>query len=179
MKRKGKVFSIKDLEKLQRKAQKAAVQSSIEFSEKEMIHKPKKKRNAAEYRLQKACVRWFDLQFPNLYQFFFHVPNQAGQNNARTGKHLKEMGRRRGVWDMLLDVTIHKSLAEDTFRVYEGAWFDYKSEDGELTTEQELFREGRKDRYLFFEIKTVEEFIVTMKVLLHQNDRYNNWRKQL
>src|SRR6266566_8780425 len=55
---------------------------------------------ASEFQIQKAFVEYLRyLKFPGLC--WFHVPNQAVGGPAR-GAHLKAMGRRPGVPDMIL-----------------------------------------------------------------------------
>ena len=66
--------------------------------------KPRKKRTAAdgptESQIQKACVKWFDAQYPELYYNLWAVPN-GGARNAVTGANLKAEGVRPGVSDLM------------------------------------------------------------------------------
>ena len=54
-----------------------------------------------EDQLQKSCVRWFDLKYPRLKEYLFHVPN-GGKRNAVEAAKFKQMGVRPGVPDLLL-----------------------------------------------------------------------------
>ena len=56
---------------------------------------------SAEDRLQAACVRWFDFQYPQIRSALFAVPN-GGNRSAATGAILKRTGVRAGVADLLL-----------------------------------------------------------------------------
>ena len=64
----------------------------------------RKKRTAAdgptESQIQKACVKWFDAQYPELYYNLWAVPN-GGARNAVTGANLKAEGVRPGVSDLM------------------------------------------------------------------------------
>ena len=66
--------------------------------------KPRKKRTVAdgptESQIQKACVKWFDAQYPELYYNLWAVPN-GGARNAITGANLKAEGVRPGVSDLM------------------------------------------------------------------------------
>jgi len=58
-------------------------------------------RNNEESRLQQACVKWFDLQYPELYRNLWAVPN-GGNRNIITGATMKREGVRPGVSDLML-----------------------------------------------------------------------------
>lgn len=54
-----------------------------------------------ESRLQRICVRWFRLQYPELAKLLFSVPN-GGARNKREAGILKAEGVTAGVADMIL-----------------------------------------------------------------------------
>lgn len=54
-----------------------------------------------ESQLQKACVRWFQLQYPKHKLLLFAVPN-GGKRNAITAANLKAEGVIPGVSDLIL-----------------------------------------------------------------------------
>ena len=54
-----------------------------------------------EHRIQRACVRWFNLTSPKLKGRLFAVPN-GGKRDARTAAKLKEEGVVAGVSDLIL-----------------------------------------------------------------------------
>lgn len=53
----------------------------------------------SEDNLQKSCVKWLKLQYPNLT--FIHVPN-GGKRNVREAVKFKAMGVRSGCPDLLV-----------------------------------------------------------------------------
>ena len=53
-----------------------------------------------ESRIQQECVRWFRLQHPNLYWYFFAVPN-GGWRSGLEAKIMKGEGVVSGVSDLL------------------------------------------------------------------------------
>jgi hypothetical protein len=57
-------------------------------------------RNNEESRLQQACVKWFDLQYPELYRNLWATPN-GGLRGKVTGANLKREGVRPGVSDLM------------------------------------------------------------------------------
>lgn len=54
-----------------------------------------------EHRVQQACVRWFNLRYPQLRGRLFAVPN-GGRRDAVTGARLKAEGVTPGVADLIL-----------------------------------------------------------------------------
>jgi hypothetical protein len=57
----------------------------------------------SEHHLQKACVRWFDVQYPAIKGLLFAIPN-GGDRHPATGKKLKAEGVRSGVPDLFLSM---------------------------------------------------------------------------
>lgn len=54
-----------------------------------------------EHRIQEACVRWFNYQYPHLRGRLFAVPN-GGRRDGVTGARLKAEGVVAGVADLIL-----------------------------------------------------------------------------
>lgn len=54
-----------------------------------------------EHRIQCACVRWFNVQYPKLHGRLFAVPN-GGRRDATTAAKLKAEGVVPGVADLVL-----------------------------------------------------------------------------
>jgi hypothetical protein len=89
-----------------------------------------------ESQLQKACVTWFRIQYPNLRQRLFAIPN-GGSRALITGKNgkkfsleairMKAEGMLPGVPDMLLAVPKYP---------HGGLFLEMKSETGRLSPEQ-------------------------------------------
>lgn len=61
----------------------------------------RKRPSEVEHRIQQACVRWFNLQYPHLRGRLFAVPN-GGRRDAVTGAKLKAEGVVAGVSDLIL-----------------------------------------------------------------------------
>lgn len=59
----------------------------------------------AEDNLQRACVQWFDTQYPRLRLSLYHIPNQTV--NAIECKKKIGMGMREGVADLHLTIPNH------------------------------------------------------------------------
>ena len=66
--------------------------------------KPRKKPGHPESELQRACVRWFRLQYPGV--LFFHIPN-GGKRNAREAARFKAEGVVPGIPDLFLAEARH------------------------------------------------------------------------
>lgn len=64
----------------------------------------RKRPSEVEHRIQQACVRWFNLQYPHLRGRLFAVPN-GGRRDVVTGAKLKAEGVMAGVADLILLVT--------------------------------------------------------------------------
>lgn len=64
----------------------------------------RKRPSEVEHRIQQACVRWFNLQYPQLRGRLFAVPN-GGRRDVVTGAKLKAEGVVAGVADLILLVT--------------------------------------------------------------------------
>ena len=103
-----------------------------------------------EHNIQAACVRWFNLQWPEYRGLLFAVPNGGARNKATAGK-LKAEGVVAGVSDLILLVP----------RLYGGnderGWFstnalciEMKTAKGRQSTEQKEWQakvEGEGYRY--------------------------------
>lgn len=67
-------------------------------------NKQRKKPGHPESELQRACVRWFRMQYPQ--HLLFHIPN-GGRRNAREAAFLKSEGVTAGIPDLFLAVGRH------------------------------------------------------------------------
>lgn len=66
-----------------------------------MNHNTRKRPADEEHRIQCACVRWFNVQYPKLHGRLFAVPN-GGRRDATTAAKLKAEGVVPGVADLVL-----------------------------------------------------------------------------
>lgn len=72
-----------------------------EMKRKALTAKIRKKPADKEHKLQCACVRWYELQYPKFRHNLFAVPN-GGKRNVVTGAKLKAEGVLAGVSDFIL-----------------------------------------------------------------------------
>lgn len=101
----------------------------------------------AEDRLQEACVKWFNLQYPNLLLASF--PN-GGYRHAATGKVLKRTGARAGAPDLILFRGVFP---------YHGLLIEMKVGKNRLTPAQKTFREKTENEYYKYVVcYSFEEF---------------------
>ncbi len=61
----------------------------------------RKKPKGEEHHIQASCIRWFRLQYPQLRNILFAIPN-AARRSARNGAYMKEEGMLAGVSDLIL-----------------------------------------------------------------------------
>jgi VRR-NUC domain len=97
-----------------------------------------KRGNVSEEAIQKALVQWVNLN-PYLARFVLHVPNE-GQRSKSYGRKLKDLGMRKGAWDLLVTMARHD---------YIGAWIELKSQFGKLTPEQVIFGQDMREQGYF------------------------------
>jgi len=91
--------------------------------------------------LQKACITWFDYQYPKLKNLLFHVPN-GGHRNIREAARLKSQGVRPGVSDLILLIPKGE---------FHGMCIEMKSEKGKVSKLQnEWFMEVDSNGYYCF-----------------------------
>lgn len=61
----------------------------------------RKKPKGEEHQIQASCIQWFRLQYPQLKNILFAIPN-AARRSARNGAYMKEEGMLAGVSDLIL-----------------------------------------------------------------------------
>ena len=140
----------------------------------EPIRKARKKPVQREDNLQKACLKWFDLQFPDLYYSLYHVPNQR-KNNLRQGRNgqwynpegskLKQMGVRPGISDLVFS--------------YQGvtSYIELKSKSGSQTPDQKEFQDHiTQQGFEYYIIDSFEDFQSLIRTLTDQR-AYNGKTK--
>jgi len=100
-----------------------------------------------EDNLQKECVNWFWLAYPNIY--IHHSPN-GGKRNAREAARFKKMGTMAGYPDLHI---VHQS------RGYGGLFIELKSPKGVLTDAQMAFMEYAIEKnYRYMVCRSSKEF---------------------
>lgn len=103
-----------------------------------------------EHQLQKACVTWFDIQYPGHYFDLFAVPN-GGQRNRIVAAKLKAEGVRAGIADLILD---HPGAYGEII------YIELKVKKNTQTPKQKEFekRATQKGRR-YFVLRSLDEFI--------------------
>lgn len=102
-----------------------------------------------ESSLQKACVRWYRLQYPRLRSLLFAVPN-GGARSAVTGAILKSEGVVAGVADLLLLVP-----SKD----YHGLCIELKTAKGRQSARQKMWQDAVEAQgYRYALVRSFDEF---------------------
>jgi len=112
-----------------------------------------------ESKLQKACVRWFQLQYPRYIRLLFHVPN-GGYRTATTARNMKLEGVVAGVADLILLVPSRSSC---------GLCIEMKTPKGRQTPRQKQWQEAVTAMGYRYEIvRSTQEFMNLIEQ--HLND---------
>ncbi len=107
-----------------------------------------------ESNIQKSCVKWFTLQFPDLRPVFFAVGN-GGARNRTEAAIMKGEGVTAGVADMLL---LHANPD------YHGLCIEFKTPTGRQSPTQKVFQHhAEKHGYKYIIVRSVEQFIEDVK----------------
>lgn len=132
---------------------------SISIAEYKALKPRRAKPVQHERILQKQCVRWFKINYPNCV--IHHSPNQFGRVNegkerfskayAIMQNHLEEMGRLKGFPDLF--------IAKKN-NLFSGLFIEMKSKTGKISDEQKkammvLSQSG----YACYVAKDLDEFI--------------------
>jgi hypothetical protein len=106
-----------------------------------------------EHNLQKSCVNFFRLKYPNYSRLLIAIPN-GGVRDIITGKRLKEEGVVAGAPDLFL------FIPNDGFH---GLAIEMKSEKGRLTESQALFQaELLRQNYCYEVVRSIDDFITAI-----------------
>lgn len=113
--------------------------------------KPSRKRRIGreqtEAQLQKQCVYWFRMQYPE--KLLLSIPNE-GKRSAHTGRNMVEMGMTAGAPDLFVP---EPNMASS------GLFMELKVGYNKLTESQEWWRVQLLDRaYAWFEVRSFEQF---------------------
>ena len=124
-----------------------------------------------EHNIQVACVRWFNLQYPQYRGLLFAVPN-GGARNLVTAAKLKAEGVTPGVADLLLLVPQWYT----TWRGYEGCLYaglciEMKTPKGRQSPEQKVWQYNVEGvGYKYSVCHSIEEFVDTINNYLNRNE---------
>ena len=110
-----------------------------------------------ESNIQKTCVKWFTLQYPDLRPVFFAVGN-GGARNRTEAAIMKGEGVTAGVADMLL---LHPN------NQYHGLCIEFKTPTGRQSSTQKVFQKNvEKHGYKYIIVRSVEQFIADIKTYI-------------
>ena len=113
----------------------------------------------SESAIQKSCVRWFDLQYPQC--IIFAIPN-GGRRDKREAAKLKAEGVRKGVHDLFI---VSPSGNES-----KGLFIEMKTQTGRLSNEQRAFGICvSMDGYNCAVARSLDEFIKIVKDFFNGN----------
>lgn len=102
-----------------------------------------------ESKLQRACVRWFRLQFPELSGNLWAIGN-GGNRDVVTGYVMKLEGVLAGVADLMLCVPNEE---------YHGLFIEMKTAKGRQSESQRLFQINHESkRYSYKICRSFDEF---------------------
>lgn len=117
-------------------------------------------RNQLESKLQIACVKWFDLQYPKLKLNLFSIPNEGSRSPAN-GARMKAQGRRAGTADMFLAVERKPYINIDgkcfnlsLLAQYSGLFIEFKFGKGKQSDAQKQFQKSVIEKGYRYEIIT-------------------------
>ena len=116
--------------------------------------------NQEEHNIQCACVRWFNLQWPEYRGLLFAVPNGGARSKATAGK-LKAEGIVAGVADLILLVPQWFT----TWRGQEGCKYaglciEMKTDKGRQSPEQKQWQEMVEAHgYRYRVCRSLDEFM--------------------
>ena len=107
-----------------------------------------------EHKLQCACVKWFNLQYPEYRGLLFAVPNGGVRSKATAGK-LKAEGVVAGVADLILLVP----QCATPFNLYHGLCIELKTKTGRQSPEQKAWQKKVEDKgYKYIIVRSFDEF---------------------
>lgn len=114
-----------------------------------------------EHLLQTACFNYFNLTYRKYKGLLFAIPN-GGQRNIQTAAYLKKEGVVSGVADMFLSVPNTE---------YHGLYLEFKVDYNKQSESQKQFEIlVTKQNYKYQIIKSVDEFILTIKNYLNNKE---------
>jgi hypothetical protein len=117
-----------------------------------------------EHNIQAACVRWFNLQWPEYRGLLFAVPNGGARSKATAGK-LKSEGVVPGVADLILLVPRCFKAHDDDgwYNTIHALCIEMKTAKGRQSPEQKEWQakvEGEGYRYAV--CHSLDEFMNTI-----------------
>ena len=120
--------------------------------------------NQEEHNIQCACVRWFNLQWPEYRGLLFAVPNGGARSKATAGK-LKAEGVVAGVSDLILLVPKWVKAKDDEGwqNLFHGLCIEMKTPKGRQSPEQIRWMEWvAANGYKYAVCHSLDEFMAVV-----------------
>lgn len=114
-----------------------------------------------EHNIQAACVRWFNLQWPQYRGLLFAVPNGSYRSKSTAGK-LKAEGVVAGVADLILLVPKYRvaDAIRATFEITPALCIEMKTAKGRQSPEQKEWQAKVESHgYKYAVVRSLDEFI--------------------
>lgn len=122
-----------------------------------------KKPRHEESKLQQACVRWFNYQYPNLILFSVKNSSKMGGKKTKHGIPLEAIiAKREGLVSGIADVLL---LQPNHF--FHGFFIEFKTDKGRQSESQKTFEKYCKEHgYKYLIIRNLDVFINEIKKYL-------------
>lgn len=123
--------------------------------------------NQEEHNIQSACVRWFNLQWPEYRGLLFAIPNGGARSKATAGK-LKAEGVVPGVADLILLVPKRVKVLsafpnEALWHTIHALCIEMKTAKGRQSPEQKEWQKMvEKHGYKYEVCRSIDEFMDTI-----------------
>nr|DAL02852.1 MAG TPA: Nuclease [Caudoviricetes sp.] len=118
-----------------------------------------------ESNIQKQCVQWFTLQFPDIRPLFFAVGNGGARRRVEAAI-MKGEGVTAGVADIIMLYPNKR---------YHGLCIEFKTKTGRQSESQKLFqRKVERAGYRYIIIRDIENFIREVKAYIYNTDEPEN-----
>lgn len=117
-----------------------------------------------EHNIQAACVRWFNLQWPEYRGLLFSVPNGGARSKATAGK-LKAEGVVAGVSDLILLVPRCVKAHDDEgwYNTIHALCIEMKTAKGRQSPEQKEWQKKVEAKgYKYVVCHSIEEFMAVV-----------------
>lgn len=117
-----------------------------------------------EHNIQAACVRWFNLQWPEYRGLLFSVPNGGARSKATAGK-LKAEGVVAGIADLILLVPRCVKAHDDEgwYNIFHALCIEMKTAKGRQSPEQKEWQAKVVAKgYKYVVCHSIEEFMAVV-----------------
>ena len=115
-----------------------------------------------EHNIQCACVRWFNLQWPQYRGLLFAIPNGGARSKATAGK-LKAEGVVPGVADLILLVPTKYRVNAYLEAIFPALCIEMKTSNGRQSPEQKEWQaKVERQGYRYAVCRSLDEFMAVV-----------------